>query len=145
MELHVSLCGPAKQQLLLHIAAAKIASKLDESQAGRQLEALRQPARRTALWMSFCQTQSQGRFVFDNSIKASFSPRRISFFNVCCFVFFCVCFLKLYLRHLPALKQTADEQRAGKVQRVAKAEPKWSPGKCKGDLKSEARKRAERR
>lgn len=89
-----------KQQLLLHIAAAKIASKLDESQAGRQLEALRQPARRTALWMSFCQTQSQGRFVFDNSIKASFSPRRIFFFfffpNVCCFAgFFSVFFFFL--------------------------------------------------
>lgn len=77
VQLHVS---SVKQQLLLHIAAAKIAWKLDESQAGRQLEALRQPARRTVLWMSFCQTQSQGRFVFDNSIKASFSPRRIFFF-----------------------------------------------------------------
>lgn len=80
---------PVKQQLLLHIMAAKIASKLDESQAGRQLEALRQPGRRTVLWMSFCQTQSQARFVFDNSIKASFSRRRrVFFFNVCCWVVF---------------------------------------------------------
>lgn len=93
--------------------AAKIASKLDESQAGRQLEALRQPGRRTVLWMSFCQTQSQARFVFDNSIKASFSRRRrFFFFNVCC----CVVFFKKkkrYRRHLPALKLIQADGRGG--------------------------------
>lgn len=92
--------------------AAKIASKLDESQAGRQLEALRQPGRRTVLWMSFCQTQSQARFVFDNSIKASFSRRRrFFFFNVCCWVLFF--FLNRYRRHLPALKLIQADGRGG--------------------------------
>lgn len=78
---------------------AKITSKLDESQAERQLEALRQSGRHTVLWMSFCQTESPGRFVFDNSIKASFSLWRVFF--VLFFLVF-VGFLKLYLRHLPA-------------------------------------------
>lgn len=92
--------------------AAKIASKLDESQAGRQLEALRQPGRRTVLWMSFCQTQSQARFVFDNSIKASFSRRRRLFFLmfvVCVFFFL----KKRYRRHLPALKLIQADGRGG--------------------------------
>lgn len=82
----MSVCGPWKQQLLLDIMVAKITSKLDESQAERQLEALRQSGRHTVLWMSFCQTESLGRFVFDNSIKASFSLWRfVFFFGVCWF------------------------------------------------------------
>lgn len=130
---------------------AKITSKLDESQAERQLEALRQSGRHTVLWMSFCQTESLGRFVFDNSIKASFSLWRV-------FFFFGVCWFFKTLSQTPAsLKLIQVNGRAGftvqeeveergrgkrrdffffwnleKVQWAGKAEAKWSLSKCKG-------------
>lgn len=67
--------GPWKQPLIRVIMVAEITLRLHESQRERQLEAVRQSRRHrhSVLRMSFCQTESLGRFVFDNSIKASFS------------------------------------------------------------------------